>query len=50
MEIYKIVKEEVLIISNDTSIGLANMSIEEILLLPIKQDHVNYLITYYYIH
>ena len=47
MEIFKTVKEDVLIISNDTNIGLANMSIEKILMLPIKQDHVNYLITYY---
>ena len=30
MEIYTTAKEEVLIISNDINIGLANMSIEEI--------------------
>lgn len=34
-----------IVISNETNIGLANMSIEDILLLPIKYDQINYLIT-----
>ena len=40
----------VLVISNDTNIGLANMKLKKFYYLTIKHDRVNNLIKYYFVH